>query len=71
MRLTYFFMGQLTDATTGQAVESSSALDGLPLTDDPLSDHLDPQLADAGVIGGEIQLYLFTGLRAAVGAWWR
>jgi len=49
-------MGHLTDATTGQAVEASSGLDGLPLTDDPLSDHLDPQLADAGVIGGEIQL---------------
>ncbi|MBB01733.1 MAG: hypothetical protein CMJ47_03720 [Planctomyces sp.] len=58
MRLTIFFMGSLTDATTGHAVEASSDLDGLPVSEDLLSDYLDPELADAGVIGGKIQLWV-------------
>lgn len=56
MRLTFYYSCTILDAVSGGILQLPHSLHGVVVTQDRLADYLDSELADAGVIGGEIRL---------------
>ncbi len=56
MRLTYIFSASVSDDISDAIVSAPDQLDGRKLTEDTVDKYLDRDLADLGVLGGEIRL---------------
>ena len=62
MRLTFIFSASVTDSSRGDArVPAPDSLDGWQPTDQRMENYLDQDLADLGVVGGEIRVVATNG----------
>ena len=70
MRLTYIFSARVSDDNSDAIVSAPDRLDGRKLTEDTVDKYLDRDLADLGVLGGEIRLSAKDGEANVVVTYW-